>query len=121
MKSLTLAALGVMIAIGLGVAPARAFQVKEPQPLDSSQPVPYYIDDGTGRTGFRSSDRELAAWAVAAWQRHVGAALELVPGPESTALVRVYWADQREGQYGEMRPLIVRGRNGAAVYVRPDM
>jgi hypothetical protein len=113
--------LAAMIATALGTASGRAFQVKEPQPLDASQPVPYYIDDGTGRTGFRPPDRELAAWAVAAWQRHLGTALELVPGPESTALVRLYWADQRDGQYGEMRPLIVRGRNGAAVYIRPDM
>ena len=121
MRSTPIWALAAILAVVLWSTPSGARQVKEPQPLDSSQPVPYYIDDGSGRTGFRSSDRELAAWAVAAWQRHLGTALELVPGPESTALVRVYWADQREGQYGEMRPLIVRGRNGAAVYVRPDM
>ena len=36
-------------------------------------------------------------------------------------MVRLYWANPREGQYGEMRPLIVQGRNGAAVYIRPDM
>src|SRR5688572_14470887 len=121
MKSMAVSVLVGMIAAALGTASGRAFQVKEPQPLDTSQPVPYYIDDGTGRTGFRPSDRELAAWAVAAWQRYAGTALELVQGHESTALVRLYWADQREGQYGEMRPLIVRGRNGAAVYIRPDM
>jgi hypothetical protein len=121
MKSAAIVVATVMIAAALWTAPSRAFQVKEPQPLDTSQPIPYYIDDGTGRTGFRPSDRELAGWAVAAWQRLAGTALQLVPGSESTALLRVYWADQREGQYGEMRPLIVRGRNGAAVYVRPDM
>jgi hypothetical protein len=121
MKSMATAAAGAILSVVLATVPGRAFQVKEPQPLDTSQPIPYYIDDGTGRTGFRESDRELADWAVAAWQRHAGTALELVPGPESTALVRVYWADQRDGQYGEMRPIIVRGRNGAAVYIRPDM
>jgi hypothetical protein len=121
MKLMAVSVLAMIIAAALGTASGRAFQVKEPQPLDTSLPVPYYIDDGTGRTGFRPSDRELASWAVAAWQRHAGTAIELVPGPESTALVRLYWADQREGQYGEMRPLIVRGRNGAAVYIRPDM
>jgi hypothetical protein len=121
MKLMAVSVLAMIIAAALGTASGRAFQVKEPQPLDTSLPVPYYIDDGTGRTGFRPSDRELASWAVAAWQRHAATAIELVPGPESTALVRLYWADQREGQYGEMRPLIVRGRNGAAVYIRPDM
>ena len=113
--------LAAMIGAALGTTSGRAFQVREPQPLDAAEPIPYYIADGAGRAGFRPADRELAAWAVAAWQRHLGTALELVPGPESTARVRLYWADQRDGQYGEMRPLIVRGRNGAAVYIRPDM
>src|SRR5204863_2403796 len=36
------------------------------------------------------------------------------------AVVRLYWAESNEGQYGEMRPLIVGGRRGAAVYIRPD-
>jgi hypothetical protein len=58
---------------------------------------------------------------LAAWQQQAGSALPLVAGPESTALVRLYWANAREGQYGEMRPLVVGGRGGAAVYIRPDM
>jgi hypothetical protein len=121
MKSVMVSALAAMLLLVLWSTTGRAGQVKEPQPLDTSQPIPYYIDDGTGRTGFRPADKELAAWAVATWQRHAGKGLDLVPGPESTALVRVYWADQRDGQYGEMRPIIVRGRSGAAVYIRPDM
>jgi hypothetical protein len=36
------------------------------------------------------------------------------------AHIRVYWAGPTGGQYGEMRPLIVDGQRGAAVYVRPD-
>jgi hypothetical protein len=121
MKLVAVPALAAMLSLALSSTPGHAGQVKEPQPLDTSQPIPFYIDDGAGRTGFRPSDRELAAWAVAAWQRHLGTAVALVPGPESAALVRVYWADQRDGQYGEMRPIIVSGRNGAAVYIRPDM
>ncbi len=39
---------------------------------------------------------------------------------EEEALVRVYWAPAAGGQYGEMRPLEVDGRRGAAVYIRPD-
>src|SRR5688572_8671318 len=121
MRLMRVTVLAAMIGAALGTTSGRAFQVREPQPLDAVEPIPYYIADGAGRAGFRPADRELAAWAVAAWQRHLGTALELVPGPESTARVRLYWADQRDGQYGEMRPLIVRGRNGAAVYIRPDM
>ena len=111
-------ALGIL-ALG---APVRgAGQVKEPQPLDASESIPYFIADGTGLAGFRTADRELAAWAMAAWQRTAGGTLRLDAAPESTAIVRLYWTNPREGQYGEMRPLIAQGRHGAAVYIRPDM
>jgi hypothetical protein len=39
---------------------------------------------------------------------------------EQDALVRLYWAPPGGGQYGEMVPLAVGGRRGAAVFVRPD-
>jgi hypothetical protein len=112
------AALGIAAFTGTARG---ASQIREPQPLDASEPIPYFIADGTGRTGFRTTDRELAAWAIAAWQRTAGSALRLEVAPESTAIVRLYWATPREGQYGEMRPLIAQGRHGAAVYIRPDM
>ena len=121
MKSIPAAAAGVLLLIVLGAPPGRAFQVREPQPLDASQPIPYFIADGAGRPGFRATDRELAGWAMAAWQRNAGTALRLDAAPESTAIVRLYWANPRDGQYGEMRPLIAQGRHGAAVYIRPDM
>ena len=119
MKSAAIAA--AIVGVVLSTTPGRADQIRVPQALDSSQPVPYFIADGVGRTGYRPGDRELANWALAAWQRHAGASLPLVAGPESTALVRLYWANARDGQYGEMRPLVVGGRGGAAVYIRPDM
>ena len=122
MKSAVFVTSVTVMAAALWTAPGGAFQVREPQPLDASEPIPYYIADGASRAGFRPGDRELAGWAMAAWQRHAGTAFNLVAAPqEATAIVRLYWADPREGQYGEMRPLIVRGRNGAAVYIRPDM
>lgn len=40
--------------------------------------------------------------------------------PEASALLRVYWVPANYGQYGEMRPIVVDGRRGAAVYIRPD-
>ena len=42
------------------------------------------------------------------------------PSSEDEALVRVYWIEPGDSQYGEMRPLLVKGRRGAAVYIRPD-
>jgi hypothetical protein len=120
MRSAAISAFAAMLSLVLWSSSGAA-QVKEPQPLDASQSIPYFIADGTGRAGFRAGDRELANWAVAAWQRHAGGVLRLVSGPESTAIVRLYWANPREGQYGEMRPFTLGGRGGAAVYVRPDM
>jgi hypothetical protein len=84
-------------------------------------PVPYFIANGRPEVGYRPSDRQLALWALTAWQKTIGGRLVLEPGPESDALIRLYWAEPNESQYGEMRPLTVRGRRGAAVYIRPDV
>jgi hypothetical protein len=89
--------------------------------LDVSAAIPYFIADGTGKAGFRSSDQELARWALEAWQRSSQRRLRFEPAAESAALIRLYWADPLEGQYGEMRPLLIGGRRGAAVFIRPDM
>jgi len=122
MRSAAVLSLAVtMGVVAFGQASGRAGQIREPQPLDGAASIPYFIADGAGRAGFRAGDRELAGWALAAWQRHAASALGLVEAAESAAIVRLYWANPREGQYGEMRPLIVGGRNGAAVYIRPDM
>jgi hypothetical protein len=85
-----------------------------------AEAIPYFVADGTGRVGYRAGDRELAAWAVAAWQRSVAPALRFEPGLEKLSLLRVYWADPADGQYGEMRPFMIGDRRGAALYIRPD-
>ena len=36
-------------------------------------------------------------------------------------LVRLYWAEPDGSEYGEMQPLVVGGRRGAAVFIRPDV
>jgi Matrixin len=107
------------VAMGAGSFAASAQAVI--QPLDNSTPIAYFIADGGGKTGYRTSDGELARWALEAWQRTSGDAIRFTPGPESSALVRVYWAEPSEGEYGEMQSIVVGGRIGAAVYVRPDM
>jgi hypothetical protein len=83
--------------------------------------IPYFIADGRARTGFRQSDLELARWAFDAWERSAGGELHFVPAAEAQALVRLYWAEPSDGQYGEMRPLTIGDRRGAAVYIRPDV
>ena len=90
-------------------------------PFDISRPLPYFIADGKSKTGFRATDMELARWALEDWQRSSGQAIRFEPAPESSALVRVYWAEPSEGQYGEMETIVVDGRLGAALYIRPDV
>jgi len=90
-------------------------------PFDISSPLPYFIADGKGKTGFRAGDMELARWALEDWQRSSGHAIRFERAPESSALVRLYWAEPSEGQYGEMKTIVVDGRLGAALYIRPDM
>jgi hypothetical protein len=90
-------------------------------PLDISGPISYFIADGRGKRGFRATDTTLAQWALDGWQRTSGNALRFEPAPESSAVVRVYWAEPSEGEYGEMKSLLVGGRLGAAVYIHTDM
>ena len=89
-------------------------------PLDTASAVTYFIAEGVSGSGYREADHELASWALQAWERSAGGVLRFEPAPESEALLRVYWVPASFGQYGEMRPLLVGGRRGAAVYIRPD-
>jgi Matrixin len=107
------------LATGTGVlaAPSQAILA----PFDISRPVPYFIADGKGKTGFRPTDTELARWALEDWQRSSGRAIRFEAAAEPSALLRLYWAEPSEGQYGEMERILVDGRLGAALYIRPDM
>jgi hypothetical protein len=88
-------------------------------PLDDGR-VSYFIAAPLD-VEIRPGDPELALWALESWQRATGGELTFVrAASEEEALVRVYWAPAAGGQYGEMRPLEVAGRRGAAVYIRPD-
>ncbi len=89
-------------------------------PLDTSGRITYFIAEGVAGSQFRTADRDLATWALRAWERSANGALRLDSGQESSALLRVYWVPASFGLYGEMRPLIVDGRRGAAVFIRPD-
>ncbi len=65
-------------------------------------------------------DTELATWALDDWARNAQGKLRFSPASESSAVLRVYWVAANYGQYGEMRSIVVDGRRGAAVYIRPD-
>lgn len=87
----------------------------------AGSPITYFIADGSGKTGFRPADLELARLALEAWRRSAAAAIQFEAAIESKALIRLYWAEPSGGEYGETRSLTVGGRRGAAVFIRPDM
>jgi len=89
-------------------------------PLDASAPVTVFVATGAPESMYRAGDGELAAWALDAWSRAANGALEFVPAAEEQALLRIYWVPAGFGQYGEMRPILVDGRRGAVLYIRPD-
>jgi hypothetical protein len=71
-------------------------------------------------SGCHTADSELAQWAFLAWQQASTGQLALTQvQEEQKAQIRLYWAGAREGLYGEARPIIVDGKRGAEVYVRP--
>lgn len=71
----------------------------------------------------KASDPELAEWALQAWQKAAGETpLKFTKvASKSDAHIRVYWVSQRTGLYGEARPIVVKGKRGAELYVRPEM
>ena len=77
---------------------------------------PYWIEPRAG------GDVELAEWALQAWERASNGQLHFVrTANRNEALLRVLWVVEREGLYGEARPINVNGRRGAELYVRPEM
>jgi len=71
-------------------------------------------------TGCRAGDPELAGWAMEAWQAAADGKLTLEKTTDiSKAHIRVFWANGRNGLYGEAVPIMVDGVPGAEVYVTP--
>ena len=118
LRRLPLAAL--IVGVGLVGQVTLAQSLRALQPLDASGRTTYFIAEGLPGSQYRPSDRDLATWALKAWERSLAGAVRFEPAPEPDAMVRVHWVPAEDGLYGEMRPLMVNGRRGAAVYVRPD-
>ncbi len=59
-------------------------------------------------------------WALEAWQNASDRALEFQRVKDREhARIRVWWASAEQGMYGEARTIVVDGRRGVEVYVRP--
>jgi Matrixin len=88
----------------------------------TTEPIPYFVDDGTGVPGYRQSDRELAKMALAAWTRESGGKLRFVEAKSrDDALLRIRWISSHEGLFGETQRAIVKGQEGAVVNVMPEV
>ena len=90
--------------------------------LDAAEPIPFSIQDGGSVPGFSKLDRELAIWALEAWSRESGGKLKFVEAktPES-GIIRLRWVSAREGLFGETQRIRVGSRDGAMVFVMPDV
>ena len=78
----------------------------------------YWIEPCAADAACRPGDPELARWAFEAWQAAAGGKLELTEvASGEKAEIRVIWSDGRAGLYGEARPIVVDGVQGAEVYV----
>src|SRR3954470_434704 len=82
----------IVLAVTLAWCAGPAAQPRGPRALDASVPIGTFIATGEPRDGCRPPGRQLAEWALQAWQRAAGPALRLAAAPESAARVRVYWA-----------------------------
>lgn len=92
-------------------------------PLDATRSIPVSIVDATDSplSAAYSADAELALWALQDWSRALDGEFRFhVVDDENEALIAVQFVGPGAGQYGEMAPINVNGKRGAAVFVRPD-
>ena len=112
------------IAVGTLGAPVTAYSAAYEQQdvwrLDVSEPLTYFIAEGSPESGFKEEDRTLAEWALKAWGQQTDPPVNMVPGPEASATIRLYWVPAGAGLYGEMRGRMVDGRLAADVFVHSD-
>ena len=99
--------------------PEPRFRLK---PLDASGLIPYFITEAVDGSHFQPGDRELAEWALAEWTRSANGAIRFERvEQEDAAVLRFLWLPWAEdAALGRMDPLIVSGREGASITVRPD-
>src|SRR2546428_11113306 len=69
--------------------------------LDTSEPIPYFLEDGRGVAGYRDSDRDLAKMALEAWARENGGKLKIIEAKGTKPAVgRVPWGFAHERPFG---------------------
>ncbi len=115
LMSMLRAAVLVSLAALAASAAASAQTIPTLGPLDASGRVTYFIEDGERGSTYTAGDRELATWALKAWERASNGRVRFEPSTRAEALVQIHWVPAGGGQYGEMRSIRVGDRRGAAV------
>lgn len=92
------------------------------QPAEPTE-ISYWVDPCPPvESACRAADRELAEWAIQAWESAGKGAIRVSKAASrEKALLRFRWVTQKEGLYGEARPILVNGRRGAELFIRPEM
>src|SRR5882757_5813962 len=88
--------------------------------LPAAEPdTPYWVQPcAVGRKDCIAGDEDLARWAFEAWQKDSDGRLRLVETKDrEKAVIRLIWATEEQGLYGETVPLMVGNRRGAQIYV----
>ena len=106
----------LVVCLCLAAAAARA----QESPAAAPERITYFIAPGAAGSEYSDADRDLAHWALADWERGARGALHFEPAAETAAQLRIYWVPADAGQYGETRPILVGGRRGAELFIRPD-
>jgi hypothetical protein len=114
-RGLSAAVLAVMLW-----SPVAACAQDPDQRLAGGGEVTFFIAAEDPAAGSRPGDRDLALRALEAWAGLASPPVGLVPAPEESAALRVYWLPAGAGLYGEMRAREVDGRPAADVFVHPD-
>ena len=111
-----------MLKLGMAAIAMALLLAPQTAPLDTREPILYFIEDGKGVPGYRDSDRELAKLALDAWSRESAGKLKFTEAKASgEALIRFRWISANEGLYGETQRVRVNGKIGAVVYVMPQV
>lgn len=85
--------------------------------------ISYWVDPCPPvESACRATDRELAEWSIQAWEAAGKGAIRVTKAvSREKALLRFRWVTQKDGLYGEARPILVNGRRGAELFIRPEM
>ena len=121
MRTGSVGLIALVLISGLLMASPPEFSHQGSGVLDVSEPIPYFIADGSAVPGWEPSDQELATTALEAWSRESRGRLRWVPAAEDAALIRVVWVSAEQGLFGEMRRFRSNGKAGALVFVMPDV